>query len=103
MFQKLTSGEGNKEFKKVKNWLNKSSNANLFALLGFVKNAEIADTNEVSKAINWFNCSLVIGTDCGFLQQSAEKQSNCSYYDQNNHYVSFISSLFNNFERILLY
>lgn len=93
MFQKLTSGEGNKEFKKIKNWLNKSSNANLFALLGFAKNAEIADTNEFSKVINWLNCSLVIGTDCGFLQQSAEKQLDCSYYDQNNYYLTFISSL----------
>ncbi|MGR5862895.1 hypothetical protein ACT7CY_24025 [Bacillus pacificus] len=46
------------------------SKANLFASLGFAKNAAIAEIKEFSKVINLPNCSLVIGTVCGLLQHS---------------------------------
>ncbi|MGR5966530.1 hypothetical protein ACT7DB_30115 [Bacillus cereus] len=37
------------------------------------KNAAIAAIKEFSKVINLPNCSLVIGTVCGLLQQSGVK------------------------------
>ncbi|ARX70230.1 hypothetical protein BVH75_30395 (plasmid) [Bacillus thuringiensis] len=70
--------------------VNKLSKANLFASLEFARNATRAEIKEFSSVINLPNCSLLIGTVCGLLQQFGlkimglhllyEKQSLCFIY-----------------------
>ncbi|EEM41759.1 hypothetical protein bthur0004_22420 [Bacillus thuringiensis serovar sotto str. T04001] len=62
------------------------SKANLLASLGFAKNAAIAAIKEFSKVINLPNCSLVIGTVCGLLQQSGVK----TIWSENNRIIAVV-------------